>query len=45
MKLSKNEWEELNRIRKEISNNIQSVPADMQERFTELFVRSLSYVK
>jgi len=43
--LSKIEWHEMNRIRKEIKNNIQSVTPKQQERFSELFIRSLEFTK
>jgi len=42
--LSKDEWEELDALRKAINDNPASVHPEKQERFTELFVRSLSYV-
>ena len=42
--LSKDEWEELDALRKAIKDNPASVHPEKQERFTELFVRSLSYV-
>jgi len=42
--LNKEEWEELDALRKAINQNPASVHPEKQERFTELFVRSLSYV-
>jgi hypothetical protein len=39
--LTKEEWEELNALREAISEYPQSVHPDRQERFTELFVKSL----
>lgn len=42
--LSKDEWDELDALRKAINDNPASVHPEKQERFTELFVRSLSYV-
>jgi len=42
--LNKEEWEELDALRKAINVNPASVHPEKQERFTELFVRSLSYV-
>jgi hypothetical protein len=43
-KLTDDEYEELNALRKAINDNLASVHPEKQERFTELFVRSLSYV-
>ena len=43
-KLSDEEWNELDSLRKAINDNPASVHPEKQERFTELFVRSLSYV-
>ena len=43
--LNKEEWEELDALRKAINANPASVHPEKQERFTELFVRSLSYVR
>lgn len=42
--LSKDEWDELDALRKAINDSPASVHPEKQERFTELFVRSLSYV-
>lgn len=42
--LTDDEWYELDVLRKAINENPASVHPDKQERFTELFVRSLSYV-
>ena len=42
--LSGDEWEELDALRRAINDNPASVHPEKQERFTELFVRSLSYV-
>lgn len=42
--LSQDEWKELDDLRKAINHNPASVHPEKQERFTELFVRSLSYV-
>jgi len=39
--LSKEEWLELNSLRKAISDNPASVAPWLQERFTALFTRSL----
>jgi hypothetical protein len=44
MSLSKEEFEEMDALRKAISQNPAYVHPDRQERFTELFVKSLSYV-
>ncbi len=41
--LTDEEYEELNALRKAINDNLASVHPEKQERFTELFVRSLSY--
>lgn len=43
-KLTDEEYEELDALRRAINNNPASVHPQKQERFTELFVRSLSYV-
>lgn len=43
--LTKEEWREMDSIRKEIKNNIQSVTPKQQERFSELFIRSLEFTK
>lgn len=43
--LTKEEWKELDDLRKAINDSPASVHPEKQERFTELFVRSLSYVK
>lgn len=43
-KLTDAEWEELDVLRKAINENPASVHPNKQERFTELFVKSLSYV-
>jgi hypothetical protein len=45
MSLSKEEFEEMDILRKAISQNPAYVHPDKQERFTELFVKSLSYVE
>jgi hypothetical protein len=42
--LTEDEWQELDALRKAINVNPASVHPEKQERFTELFVRSLSYV-
>jgi hypothetical protein len=42
--LSEEEFKEMDDLRKAISQNPSYVHPDKQERFTELFVRSLSYV-
>ena len=42
--LTKEESEELEALRKAINYNPASVHPDKQERFTYLFVKSLSYV-
>jgi hypothetical protein len=42
--LTNEEWQELDVLRKAINDNPASVHPEKQERFTELFVRSLSYV-
>jgi hypothetical protein len=42
--LTKEEWKELDDLRKAINDSPASVHPEKQERFTELFVRSLSYV-
>ena len=39
--LTTEEWEELNALREAITEYPQSVHPDRQERFTELFVKSL----
>jgi len=39
--LTPEEWKEINSLREAISEYPQSVHPDRQERFTELFVRSL----
>jgi hypothetical protein len=44
MSLSKEEFNEMDVLRKAISQNPANVHPDKQERFTELFVKSLSYV-
>jgi len=43
-KLTDEEYQELDTLRKAINDNLASVHPEKQERFTELFVRSLSYV-
>ena len=43
-KLTDEEYQELDALRKAINDNPASVHPEKQERFTELFVRSLSYV-
>lgn len=43
-KLTDDEFNELDALRKAINDNPASVHPEKQERFTELFVRSLSYV-
>lgn len=42
--MTKEEWDEMNVLRKAISEHPASVAAHKQERFTELFVKSLAYV-
>jgi hypothetical protein len=42
--LTDDEYQELDALRKAINANPASVHPEKQERFTELFVRSLSYV-
>lgn len=42
--LTDEEYKELDALRKAINDNPAAVHPDKQERFTELFVRSLSYV-
>lgn len=42
--LTDDEYQELDALRKAINDNPASVHPEKQERFTELFVRSLSYV-
>jgi len=42
--LTEEEWQELDALRKAINDSPASVHPEKQERFTELFVRSLSYV-
>jgi hypothetical protein len=44
MSLSKEEFNEMDVLRKAISQNPAYVHPEKQERFTELFVKSLSYV-
>jgi len=39
--LTTEEWNELNALRIAINTNLASVHPEKQERFTELFVRSL----
>jgi len=39
--LTQEEWDEMNTLRKAINYNLSSVHPEKQERFTELFVRSL----
>ena len=41
MELTRQEWEEMNSLRKAINDSPASVVPEEQERFTELFVRSL----
>lgn len=43
-KLTKEEFKEMDDLRKAISQSPSSVHPNQQERFTELFVRSLPYV-
>lgn len=43
-KLTDEEYQELDALRKAINENPASVHPQKQEKFTELFVRSLSYV-
>lgn len=43
-KLTDEEYQELDALRKAINDNPASVHPEKQEKFTELFVRSLSYV-
>lgn len=42
-KLTKEEWEELYALKKAINDNPATVHPSKQERFTDLFVRSLPY--
>lgn len=42
--MTKEEWDEMDTLRKAISDYPASVATHKQERFAELFVRSLSYV-
>lgn len=42
--LTDDEWKELDALRKAIKDSPASVHPKKQEKFTELFVRSLSYV-
>ena len=35
------EWEELNALRKELNSNLMAYDWSVQEKFTELFVKSL----
>jgi hypothetical protein len=42
--LTETEWEELFALKKAINENPASVHPSKQEKFTELFVKSLSYV-
>jgi len=42
--LTEEEYQELDALRKAINANPASVHPEKQEKFTELFVRSLSYV-
>lgn len=42
--LTDEEWEELVSLKNAINTNPASVHPSKQEKFTELFVRSLSYV-
>lgn len=44
MGLTKEEFEEMDTLRKAISQNPAYVHPDKQERFSELFVKSLSYI-
>jgi len=44
MSLNNEEFEEMDVLRKAISQNPACVHPDKQERFTQLFVKSLSYV-
>jgi hypothetical protein len=44
MSLNQEEFKEMDDLRKAISDNPAYVHPEKQERFTELFVRSLSYV-
>ena len=44
-RLTEEEWQELDALRKAINDSPASVHPEKQERFTDLFVRSLSYVK
>lgn len=41
MDISKNEWDEMNALRKAIGDNFASVHSSKAERFVELFVRTL----
>jgi hypothetical protein len=42
--MTQEEWNEMDILRKAISEYPASVATEKQERFSELFVRSLSYV-
>ncbi len=43
-KLTLEEWDELVALKNAINYNLSSVHPDEQERFTQLFVKSLAYV-
>jgi hypothetical protein len=45
MSLTEKEWKEMDALRKAITNYPQSVAPQKQERFTELFVRSLKDIE
>lgn len=42
--MTKEEWKEMETLKRAITENPAAVVAHQQERFTELFVKSLSYV-
>jgi len=42
MELTEEEWKEMDDLRRAINQNLASVHPEKQERFTQLFVRSIS---
>jgi len=42
MELTAEEWKEMDDLRRAINQNLASVHPEKQERFTQLFVRSIS---
>ena len=42
--MTKSEWEEMNVLRKAISEYPSAISSEEQERFSQLFVQSLAYV-